>query len=83
MTHHADRRFRFRLALGWLLAGAALVLLLPVSPASATWGWSGLYWLLVAPLVVLLMPRPPVRSAQALPSRRCSMRRRNSAMMSR
>ena len=86
MNQVANRRFRRRIVLGWLLAGTTLTLLLPASTDSTLLGWSGVYWLLCAPLLMLLMPAP-LNSGhcrdQRVSSPRAAMRRRNSAMMSR
>lgn len=49
-----NRRFGLHLILGWLLAGSALALLMPVSPGNPTLGWSGIYWLLLAPVLMSL-----------------------------
>lgn len=83
MNATQTRHFRLYLLLGWLLAGGALALLAPVSPHNPVLGWSGVYWLLLAP--ALMLPFSLVSSAgnQPAPSRRCSMRRRNSRMISR
>lgn len=52
---------RLRIALTWLGAGSALLLLqwlTPLTLFAASWGRTPLFWLLLAPLSVLLALRP-------------------------
>lgn len=91
MNPMQNRQFGMHLVIAWLLAGSTLALLLPVSPGNHLLGWSGVYWLLGAPILIsisfVLRSAPGHRVRGAMrpqpPNRRCSMRRRNSAMMSR
>lgn len=57
------RRARIRLALAWLVAGSALLLLTPVSAWSPTLGWAPLLVFVVSPLLVALAldPALPLR----------------------
>jgi hypothetical protein len=59
----SPRRLRALLALGWLFAGAVLLVFTPLSAHSEQWGWTPAFWLLLAPasLLVALQPRLPVR----------------------
>ncbi|HET7266597.1 MAG TPA: hypothetical protein VFJ15_00650 [Oleiagrimonas sp.] len=52
------RRARVRLALAWLAAGTALLLLTPVSAWSPTLGWAPLLALVVSPLLIALALDP-------------------------
>src|SRR5690625_2027600 len=72
------RRARIRLAMAWLAAGSALLLLTPVSAWSPALGWAPLLALVVSPLLVALALAPalPLRLlAACLRPRRHTARR--------
>lgn len=59
----STRTDRLLLALAWLLAGLALLLLTPMPAHTATLGWAPALWLVGAPalLVLVMAPRLPLR----------------------
>ncbi|MBB3226651.1 hypothetical protein FHW69_001241 [Luteibacter sp. Sphag1AF] len=51
------RRVRALIALGWLLAGAAVLTLTPMPLHSESLGWTPTFWLVLAPASLLLALR--------------------------
>jgi hypothetical protein len=54
----SPRRLRALVALAWLVGGALLLLLTPLSAHSETLGWTPAFWLLMAPASVLVAMKP-------------------------
>lgn len=54
----SPRRLRALVALAWLVGGALLLLLTPLSAHSETLGWTPAFWLLMAPASVLMAMKP-------------------------
>lgn len=54
----SPRRLRALIALAWLVGGALLLLLTPLSGHSETLGWTPAFWLLMAPASVLVAMNP-------------------------
>ncbi|MGE7137713.1 hypothetical protein ACQKIE_08810 [Luteibacter sp. NPDC031894] len=54
----SPRRLRALIALAWLLVGALLLLLTPLTGHSETLGWTPAFWLLLAPASVLVAMKP-------------------------
>ena len=59
----SPRRLRALIALGWLAAGALLLLLTPLSGHNETLGWTPAFWLLLAPASVLVAMKPSLPMA--------------------
>lgn len=58
MNTLSPNRLRALIAMAWLVAGALLLLLTPLSGHSDSLGWTPAFWLLAAPTSVLLAMRP-------------------------
>lgn len=54
----SPRRLRALIAMAWLVAGALLLLLTPLTGHSESLGWTPAFWLLLAPASVLVVLKP-------------------------